>query len=179
MARAAKIPAPFEPLLTRQLPGGSLILDENLLAIKRAFSDLAASVQKKVTDVAAQSAAGATFSYGDDGVSNSDGVETCVLPLERGLLFDPFAPSLAAILTGLCSSQSGTSIFRVRVGGTHGGVDGNVVSTLEVTSSTARLMSSPPRAFVNPRGLQYVKITVQSSAAGQAANMESMTLALA
>lgn len=179
MARVAKIPAPFEPLLTRQLPGGSLILDENLLAIKKAFTDLAASVQKTVTDLAIQSAAGATFSYGDDGISDSHGVETCMLALERGLLFDPFGASMAAILTGLCSSQSGKAIFRVRIGGTHGGVDGNVVSTLEMPSSTPRLMASTPRPFTNPRGLQYVKITVQSSAPGQSADMESMTLALA
>lgn len=118
----------------------------------------------------------ATFSYGDDGIEDSSGAEWCALPLQRSMNLDPFAGSITFALTGNALSQSGTATFRVRVGGTDGGVDGDVVATLTASSPTPGIENSVAVFFANPRGNQFIKITVQSSAAGQDAHMDSMTL---
>lgn len=117
-----------------------------------------------------------TFSYGDDGIDDSTGSEVCLLPLQRSINLDSYGGSIVFTLTGNALSQSGTSVFRVRVGGTDGGVDGDVVAVLTVSSPTPSIVTSVPVFFANPRGNQFIKLTGQSSAGGQDAHMDSMTL---
>ena len=116
------------------------------------------------------------FSYGNDGIDDSSGFEVISLPLQRTINLNPYGGSIVWTLTGNAKSQSGSAIFNVRVGGTDGGVDGQIVATLTAVSSSASIVTSVPVFFSNPRGNQFVKITVQSSAAGQDAHMDSMTL---
>ena len=117
-----------------------------------------------------------TFSYGNDSLDDATGTEVISLSLQRAINLDPYGGSIVFTLTGNASSQSGTALFNVRVGGTDGGVDGAIVATLTATSPTVGIDTSVPVFFANPRGKQFVKITVQSSSAGQNAHMDSMTL---
>lgn len=117
------------------------------------------------------------FSYGDSGIDDSSGLEVILLPLQRTINLDPYGGSIVFSLTGNALSQSGTSIFRVRAGGTDGGVDGQVVATLTVSSPSPAIATSVPTFFLNPRGNQFIKLTVQSASSGQDAHMDSMTLA--
>ena len=93
-----------------------------------------------------------TFSYGNDSLDDATGTEVISLSLQRAINLDPFGGSIVFTLTGNASSQSGTALFNVRVGGTDGGVDGAIVATLTATSPTVGIeheaspSSSPIRA---------------------------------
>lgn len=78
-----------------------------------------------------------------------------------------FGALAVGTLTGelACSalSASGTATFRLRVGGTDGGVDGTTIATVTATSS-GYLKKNGSGTFTNPTGLNFVKVTAQSSA---------------
>jgi hypothetical protein len=68
-------------------------------------------------------------------------------------------------------SQSGTATVRLRLGGSDGVVDGTVVATLNATASSF-VDANNSSTIANPNGLQRMKLTIQSSAAGQNAQVD-------
>jgi hypothetical protein len=74
------------------------------------------------------------------------------------------AGTLTGELSASVLSGSGTATYRLRIGGSDGVADGTVVATI-----THALASFLPKnqtgTFTNPSGLQFVKVTAQSSAA--------------
>jgi hypothetical protein len=100
-------------------------------------------------------------------ISNSDGNEHVAGGAQFNFPGDQLAVGLLA-LVGACqgSSTSGTGTLRVRVGGTDGGVDGTVVASF-TASTTGFTQSEQALFFLNPGILTYLKITLQSSGAGQ------------
>lgn len=63
-------------------------------------------------------------------------------------------------------STAGTGTLNVRLGGTDGGVDGAVIASFDATT-TGFTQSEQALFFLNPGILAYLKITLQSSGAGQ------------
>lgn len=63
-------------------------------------------------------------------------------------------------------STSGTGTLRIYVGGTDGGVDGTLVATF-TAPTTGFTQTEQAIFFLNPGILAYLKITLQSSGAGQ------------
>lgn len=74
------------------------------------------------------------------------------------------AGSLTAELAGSVYSGSGTATFRLRLGGSDGAADGTVLAT--ITHALASFLGkNATGTFTNPTGLQFVKVTAQSSSA--------------
>ncbi len=107
------------------------------------------------------------FSFGVQNVltSTNDGVEH--VSQQYQFPGDNLAAGLLAFVgAAQGSSTSGTGTLRVRVGGTDGGVDGTVIATLTVTTA-GFTQTEQALFFSNPGTLAYIKITLQSSGAGQ------------
>lgn len=81
-------------------------------------------------------------------------------------------------LLGLATSQSGTSTFGLRMGGTPGLADGTLVASFTHNSSTPTLKKSAQSPVSNPGGLQMFKLTITSSAGGQNAEIDGSTLSV-
>lgn len=79
--------------------------------------------------------------------------------------------TLSAKLVAWVSSAGGTATFRLRIGGTRAGADGTVVATITSTSATLEAKKATG-TFANPGGLQALKLSLQSSAAAVAADIE-------
>ena len=107
------------------------------------------------------------FSFGVQNtiISSSDGAEH--VSQQYQFPGDQLPPGLLAFV-GACqgTDTAGTGTLRVRVGGTDGGVDGTVVATF-TASTTGFTQSEVALFFTNPGILTYLKITLQSSGAGQ------------
>jgi hypothetical protein len=73
------------------------------------------------------------------------------------------------------SSGAATGTFKVRVGGTSGAVDGTVVATVTRTN-TSYGNTQNVATYVNPGGLRYVKLTVNTSAALSAAYIKGASV---
>jgi hypothetical protein len=120
----------------------------------------------------------ATYTYGPNSFGNSSGVESIANGAEFVQDFSKFGASIQVELTGWSKSAAGPGTFRIRIGGTGAGVDGIVVATLVQPSAT---LSKSPQAFgsfPNPGGTQFVKLTIQSFSATNAATIQSMVLSL-
>lgn len=64
------------------------------------------------------------------------------------------------------ASTAGTGTLRVYIGGTDGGVDGTLIATFTATT-TGFTQTEQALFFLNPGTLAYLKVTLQSSGAGQ------------
>jgi hypothetical protein len=90
--------------------------------------------------------------------------------------FSKFPAGLLTIeLAALLASVSGTATFKLRVGGTYGGVDGTVVATGTCASATPT-PAGISGTLTNPTGLRPVKLTITSSGAGVGATVEEGTV---
>lgn len=109
-------------------------------------------------------------SLNPNGYADNTGAEVVVDHVDVNL--GALASNITFELVGSVKSQSGTATFRLRLGGSDGVADGTIVATITATSAsfTQKNGGSPQ---TNPGGLQRLKITVQSSAAGQDAEMDS------
>ena len=68
--------------------------------------------------------------------------------------------------------------WRVRLGGSDGSVDGTVLATLAITSSSLGNVSASA-SFANPNGMQVVKLTGLSSVTGLDTELESVVCTFA
>ena len=70
-----------------------------------------------------------------------------------------------------------TSTFRVRVGGTIGGIDGTVVATITVTGAEAQAINVGS-SFTKPSGANgdLVKVTAQGDDAASVSTIEGITI---
>jgi hypothetical protein len=66
-----------------------------------------------------------------------------------------------------------TGTWKLRLGGTDGGVDGTVLATITVTSSSYATVSTSA-SFSNPNGNQVLKLTGMSSVLGLDTQLESV-----
>lgn len=109
-----------------------------------------------------------------DGFFATDSVSETVLKTVLCALGSLPGGTLTMTLTARGLALGGaTGTWKVRIGGTDGGVDGTVVATLSVTSgSLANVTASP--SFTNPGGTQIVKLTGASSVGGLDTELESV-----
>lgn len=176
--------APFSPLRTQQLPGGSLILDQNLDRIKKHFdaltpvvSQIARTLNINVTGSGGGGSGGMTFDLGDNEYVANDagGAETWMA--ERMCPFGNAAAGLFQLqLVAQALSTAGGGTIRVRTGGTTGQPDGSVIATVLVFGGSYHLLSYGPAAVTNPGDTRLIKITGQPSAAGQRVQLTSVSL---
>ena len=185
MARAPRVPAPFEPLLTRSLPGGSLILDQNLLAIRDAISRLTASVTQisSSTTINRNGVAGAggmTFDFGDNEYTADDAAGAESWLTERTCPFGNVTAGLFQLsLYAQSKSSAGSGVLRIRTGGTTGQPDGSVIAMALIFGATFHLFTYGPSSTPNPGDTRLVKVTGQPSAAGQSLSLASILLRVA
>ena len=176
---------PFTPQLTQQLPGGSLILDQNLLRIKKHFDALTPLVSQITRTLnirtsgggTATGSGGMTFDFGDNEYSANDagGAETWLA--ERTCPFGNAAAGvfqLSLFAQGLSTAGSGT--FRLRSAGTTGLPDGPVLAAILVFGASYHTIAYGPVGVANPGDTRLLKLTGQPSAAGQTAKLTSVSL---
>ena len=115
------------------------------------------------------------FSFGTQNtiISQSDGAEH--VSQQYQFPGDQLPPGLLALVGSVQGqSTSGTGTLAIRIGGTDGGVDGTVVATFSALT-TGFTQSEQALFFVNPGILTYLKITLQSSGAGQKTTFKNGT----
>lgn len=112
--------------------------------------------------------------FGDSLMNSNDGNENVVF--EDNVRFgDLAAGTLTVAISASLRSSSGTATYKVRVGGTSGAADGTVALTIaRVPTGFAIVGSSAP--FTNPTGTLPVKVTAQSSANGQDAEIKGVVV---
>lgn len=175
--------APYQPRLTQGLPGGSLILDENLLLIKKVIGHLSLTVNQisyvvNLGPTGTPRGGGTTFDFGDNIYSANDpgGAETWLA--ERMCPFvNATAGTCSVSLAALASSSAGPGFFFVRAGGTTGLPDGTLVGGVFTFGATLALVTSSV-SMVNPGDTRLIKITGKPSAAGQSAQIASISLSV-
>lgn len=112
----------------------------------------------------------------DSGIdADNSGAE--VLVQQKMVNFDALPGTITFDLVGLASSAAGTATFRIRRGGTSRVADGTVVATMTTGSATPVALDVQVSG-ANPGGKQLVKLTIQSSALGQDAQLEARTLTI-
>ena len=107
------------------------------------------------------------FSFGTQNtiISTSDGVEHVAQQYQ--FPGNKMAPGLLAFVgAAQGSSTSGTGTLRVYIGGTDSVVDGTLIATFTATT-TGFTQTEQALFFLNPGTLAYLKVTLQSSGAGQ------------
>jgi hypothetical protein len=93
--------------------------------------------------------------------ADSSGAEVLVTQMPVDLTSNP-ATSVTLDIVFMAASASGTAIYRAYLGGTAGAIDGTLVGmNTRAGSSLAPIRISGPVA--NPGGVQFVKLTIQSS----------------
>jgi hypothetical protein len=110
-----------------------------------------------------------TFNLNPNGYGKDSGVEEVVDQIETNL--GALAASVTFELVAAVLSQSGTATFRLRLGGSDGVADGTIVATITATTG-AFVLKNNSLTIANPTGLQRLKVTIQSSAAGQDAQID-------
>lgn len=83
--------------------------------------------------------------------------------------------SITMQLTAMLLSASGTSTYRLRIGGTDGGANGTIVATMTRGSNTYA-MAATSATLANPTGLLFVKVTAQNPVLGQAAKIKDIAI---
>lgn len=115
----------------------------------------------------------ATLDFGDSLMNSNDGNENVVF--EDTVRFGDLPGALTAAISASLRSSLGTATYKVRVGGTSGAADGTVALTIaRVPTGFAAVTSSAP--FTNPTGTLPVKVTAQSSANGQDAEIKGVVV---
>lgn len=108
-------------------------------------------------------------------IASSSGSEDVIFQWDAADFGALAVGSLTAELAGSVFSGSGTATFRLRLGGSDGVADGTVLAT--ITHALASFQAkNATGSFTNPTGLQYVKITAQSSGASVDARMKGPTV---
>lgn len=104
-------------------------------------------------------------------VATSSGAEEVLFQFDAADFGALPVGSLTAELTGSVFSGSGTATFRLRLGGSDGVADGTLLAT--ITHALASFLGkNATGTFTNPTGLQFVKVTGQSSGAAVDARMK-------
>lgn len=94
-----------------------------------------------------------------------------------GVDFDDLPASITAELVAEILSVSGTSTFRLRVGGTDGTADGTVVLTLTTGSASYSQLSTSASAS-GLTGVLFVKITAENASVGDDARIKAPVVTL-
>lgn len=171
---------PYSVLRTAQLPGGSLILDQNLDRIKKTLDSMTETVNSVTTAIKINvngqvgGAGGTTFDFSSNGYEDSSGVETWVD--ERMCDFTAAgSPDANLFVGGWGSSASGIGVLNVRVGGTPGTPDGLLIGAL-LTLPGGMVQHTSRRTLPNPGGTQLLKLSVLSGGAGQSVAWQAVSV---
>jgi hypothetical protein len=85
--------------------------------------------------------------------------------------------SITMQMTAMLASASGTSTYRLRIGGTDGAADGTVVATM-TRGLPAYAIALATATVVNPTGLLLVKVTAQNAVLNQAARIKDLAITM-
>lgn len=110
-----------------------------------------------------------TFNLNPNGYGDSSGGETVQDQIDANL--GTLGANITFELVAAVMSASGAATFRLRLGGSDGLPDGTIVATLSATTP-AFTMKNNSSTIANPTGLQRLKVTVESSGAGQDAQID-------
>src|SRR6185437_14086905 len=106
-----------------------------------------------------------TFNLNPNGYGDESGAEVVVDQIDANL--GDLGASITFELVAAVLSQSGTAVMRLRVGGS----DGVAVGTINATTSSF-VTQNNGSTISNPTGLQRLKLTIESSASGQDAQID-------
>lgn len=106
-------------------------------------------------------------------LDSSSGIEDVVY--QRYINFGPLPATLTAEIGGRVFSSAGSAVIRLRVGGTADTADGSIATSITTTANTPTPATASNSGFTNPTGWQLVKLTIQSSGAGQSGNILNPT----
>jgi len=110
-----------------------------------------------------------TFNLNPNGYGDDSGAEVVVDQIDANL--GDLGASITFELVAAVLSQSGTAVMRLRVGGSDGVADGTIVATINATTSSF-VTQNNGSTISNPTGLQRLKLTIESSASGQDAQID-------
>lgn len=110
-----------------------------------------------------------TFNLNPNGYGDNTGAETVQDQIDANL--GTLGGSITFELVAAVMSQSGTATFRIRLGGSDGLPDGTIVATITATTGAFTIKNNSS-TIANPTGLQRLKVTIQSSGAGQDAQID-------
>lgn len=130
-------------------------------------------------------AAGAGGGGGAGGITLDDPGEfgNAADPAAEVVVFEEAVPlggldtPITVTLTGRFSSASGTSRFRVRIGGSSEAADGTIAATVS-TASSSFSSGTNSGAIANPGGTALVKVTIENGAAGQYGRMRDLVVTI-
>lgn len=105
-----------------------------------------------------------TFNLNPNGYGDNSGAEVVVDQIEANL--GALGGTVTIELVAAALSQSGTAAIRLRLGGSDNVADGTIVATLSPSTSSF-VASNNNSTIANPGSLQRLKLTIQSSGAGQ------------
>lgn len=108
-------------------------------------------------------------------IEDSSGSEVAQVQTQTTINLSDFGPSILMEVVGNGMSQSGTATFRLRMDGSDGGIDGTLVVTVTANTSAFNVVHNTG-TFSNPGGYGRLILTVQSSAAGQDAQLRDITI---
>jgi len=105
--------------------------------------------------------------------ADSSGAEVLIIQMPVDLTANP-AATVTLDLSFMAGSAAGTATYRAYIGGTAGAIDGTLVGM----NTRAAAPLAPIRingSITNPGGVQFVKITIQSSGAAVDAFISNLT----
>lgn len=89
------------------------------------------------------------------------------------------AGNISAIFAASVRVAGGaTGTFRLYLGGTDGAINGTLLATISTTAAAFEARTVTNASFANPTGVQLLKITGQTSSAGQDARIKGSTVTL-
>ncbi len=115
----------------------------------------------------------ASITFGDNIWFEDQGVETW--QGQREINMGSLPGSLTVEFVAQVRSTSGTASFRLRLGGGDTAADGTVLATM-TTASASFVEVIATASFTNPTGLKRLKVTAESSALGETAEIKGITV---
>lgn len=138
---------------------------------------LQVSVSGSVATVSTIPSSSLQRAYPLEPVEDDSGSEVAQTQTQIGINLGDFGSTINLEIVGMGMSQSGTATFKVRMNGSDGGINGTTAITATATTSSFNVVHATG-TFSNPGGYGRLIITVQSSAAGQDAQLRDITITL-
>jgi hypothetical protein len=116
----------------------------------------------------------ASITFGDNVWSDdASGTENWVG--QREVNMGSLPGSITVEFVAQVRATSGTATFRLRLGGGDGAADGTVIATITTTSASF-VEAVATATFSNPTGLKRLKVTIESSGAGETGEINGVTV---
>ncbi|MES2339295.1 MAG: hypothetical protein V4537_14470 [Pseudomonadota bacterium] len=114
-----------------------------------------------------------TISFGDNVWLDDTGDE--VWQGQREVNMSSLPASITVEFVAQVRSTAGAATFRLYLGGGDGTVDGTLIATITSSNPSAEEKVATS-TFVNPTGLKRLKVTIESSALGETAEISGVTV---